>query len=99
MKKLIGISMMALFLGAATVSQAQQETKREVKQVAKKAGNKTASVASKGKSKITDKKLKTSVGPNGETVYIDNRSRYYWVDKKGKRHYINSDQLKARVDE
>ena len=97
MKKLLGISMMGIFLATASIAGAQ-ETKHEVKHAAKKAGNKTASVASKGKSKITDQKHKSMVAPNGETVYIDNRSRYYWVDKKGKRHYINSDQLKARID-
>lgn len=98
MKKLIGITLMALFLGGATVAQAQQETKQDVKKVAKKAGHKTASVASKGKAKITDQRHKDKMGPNGEAVYIDNRSRYYWVDKKGKRHYITSEQLKSRVE-
>ena len=98
MKKLIGIALMGLFLGGATVAQAQEETKQEVKKVGKKVGHKTASVASKGKAKVTDQRHKDKVGPNGETVYIDNRSRYYWVDKKGKRHYITSEQLKSRVD-
>ena len=82
----------------ATVAQAQEETKQDVKKVAKKAGHKTASVASKGKAKVTDQRYKEKMGPNGENVYIDNRSRYYWVDKKGKRHYITSEQLKSRVD-
>ena len=98
MKKLIGIALMGLFLGGATVAQAQEETKQDVKKVAKKAGHKTASVASKGNAKVTDQRYKEKMGPNGENVYIDNRSRYYWVDKKGKRHYITSEQLKSRVD-
>src|SRR6187549_1712638 len=55
---------------------------------AKKVGNKTAEVASKGKATVTDATHKDKVGPNGETIYIDNHAKYYWVDKKGTRHYV-----------
>jgi hypothetical protein len=65
---------------------------------AKKVGNKTAEVASKGKSKIVDKKYEGKAGPNGEIIYIDQYSKYYWVDKKGHRHYVTEVQLKNKVD-
>ena len=74
-----------------------QAAKRTVKTGAKKVGNKSAEVASKGKAKVTDSKHKDMVGPNNETIYIDNHSKYYWVDKKGRRHYVNESQLKART--
>ena len=100
MKKIIGIGLF-LFFGMASVSQAQdkdhtKEEKQTVNKDAKKVGNKTAEVASKGKSKVVDKTVKDRVGPNGETVYIAHDNRYYWVDKKGHKTYITSSQLKNK---
>jgi hypothetical protein len=100
MKKILGIFLMTFFLGYASTALAQDEdksTKKEVKKAAKKTGNKTAEVASKGKAKITDQKHKDKVGPNGETIYIDNHAKYYWVDKKGRRHYVTEAELKDKV--
>lgn len=106
MKKYVGIAFMSLFLGIASVGYAQDkdsEAKKDVKKVtrpikkgARKVGNKTAEVASKSKAKITDERHKDKVGPNNETIYIDNHSKYYYVDDKGKRHYVTADQLKPK---
>jgi hypothetical protein len=109
MKKLSGILYFALFLGLSSVVQAQetdessvkQEVKKggkKVKKGAKKAGNKTAEIASKGKAQVTDQVYKDKVGPNGETIYMDNHSRYYWVDDRGKRHYVTEAELKNKVE-
>lgn len=81
------------------VENAIEESTKKVKKGAKKVGRKTAEVASKGKAKITDQEHKDKVGPGGETIYIDNHARYYWVDKKGKRHYVNEAELKNKEDE
>jgi hypothetical protein len=102
MKKLIGIVMIVAGLCFSSDLQAQSTVKKVGKKVekgAKKAGNKTAEVASKGKSKIRDTEYKEKVGPNGETVYMDRENQYYWKDKKGKKHYIQSEQLKDRIDQ
>ncbi|MBC7829606.1 MAG: hypothetical protein H7122_17815 [Chitinophagaceae bacterium] len=98
MKKIVGIGIMSLFLGLSANTYAQEKVKEEVKKDAKKVGNKTAEVASKSKAKITDQKHKDKVGPAGQTIYIDNHSKYYWVDKKGHRHYVTEAALKAKVD-
>lgn len=109
MKKLTGILCFALFLGLSSVAQAQEtdesSVKKEVKQGAKKvkkgakkAANKTAEVASKGKAQVTDQVHKDKVGPNGEIIYIDNHSKYYWVDDKGHRHYVTEGELKNKED-
>lgn len=71
---------------------------QEIKKGAKKVGNETAEIASKGKSKITDQKYKDKVGPNNETIYIDRHNRYYWVDDKGHRRYVTKADLKDKVD-
>lgn len=99
MKKFFGIATFLLF-GFALSAQAQTVEKAEekIEKGAKKVGNKTAEVASKGKAKLTDQVYKDKVGPDGETVYIDNHSKYYWIDKKGKRHYATEAELKAKED-
>jgi hypothetical protein len=108
MKKIIGIAFMALFLGLGTVVGAQEKTTGEkvesgakkagkgVKKGAKAVGKKSAEVGSKTKAKVTDQVYKEKIGPNGETIYIDNTNRYYWIDKKGHKHYLPYGQLKDK---
>ena len=96
MKKIIALFAVALALGSTPSANAQEKIKEAghgIKKGAKKAGNKTAQVASKGKSKIVDQPYKGKQGPNGETIYIDNKSRYYWVDKKGHKQYLSEAEL------
>jgi hypothetical protein len=90
MKKLI---LAALFLGSVAAVNAQT-VKQDVKNDAKKVGHKTAELASKGKAHITDHRYKEKVGPNGEDIYIDKHSKYYWIDKKGHKHYVAKHDLK-----
>jgi hypothetical protein len=99
MKKLLGISILALLIGF-TSANAQDTTKKvttTVKESAKKVGNKTAELASKGKNAVTDKIYKDKEGPNGETIYIDKRSKYYWIDKKGHKVPISKYKLVDKV--
>ena len=84
---------------AQVKDEVKKDTKKvgtEVKKDAKKVGNKTAEVTSKGAAKVVDKEYKDKVGPNGETIYIDKHSKYYWVDKKGHHRYIKASALKDR---
>jgi hypothetical protein len=99
MKKLIGILTIGflLSLSISVNAQAVEKTENAVKKGAKTVGNKTAEVASKGKSRVTDKVYKGKMGPNGETIYINDHSQYYWIDKKGHRHYISEASLKTKV--
>jgi hypothetical protein len=102
MKKLIGIFLVVAGIGLATDVQAQSTVKKagqKIEKGAKKAGNKTAEVASKGKAKVTNTVYKDKVGPNGETIYIDSDNQYYWIDKKGHKHYVQSEQLKDKIDQ
>lgn len=100
MKKILSI-VAILAATSLTVPAFAQDSKVEevgkgIKKGAKKAAHKTAEVASKGKSRVTDTEHKDKVGPNGENIFIDNHSRYYWVDDKGKRHYVTEAQLKDK---
>lgn len=100
MKKLISILSICLLVGFTSANAQNKVDKvgHEIKKGAKKVGNETAEVASKGKSKITDQTYKDKVGPNNETIYIDRHNRYYWVDDKGHRHYVTKADLKDKAD-
>jgi hypothetical protein len=41
---------------------------------------------------------KTKLGLNGEPVYSDNHAQYYWVDKRGRRHYVTEAELKDKKE-
>ena len=80
-----------MMLGIVLVSQAQVDS------TVKKAENKTAELASKGKSSVVDEVYKNKVGPAGESpIYIDHSSKYYYVDKKGKKVYVSKSSLKDK---
>lgn len=98
MKKIIGISLIAVCMSMAHTGEAQtvKKVEHKVGHAAKKTGQKTAELASKGKSKVWDKTYKDKVGPNGETIYIDKHSKYYWVDKKGHKQYVEETELKDK---
>ena len=66
---------------------------KATKKTASKVGNKTAEIASKGASGITDKKFDGKVAPGGQTVYIDKNSYYYYVNKKGRHIYVKESLL------
>lgn len=102
MKKIIGIAIIAL-LGLSLPSMAQSKVKKGAskawqgtKKGVKTAGHKTAEIASKGKAKVTDKKSEVWVGPEGQTIYIDDGNKYYWINGRGKRIYVSESALKAR---
>ena len=67
-----------------------------VKKGAKKVGNETAELATKGKAKVTDKKSDEWVGPEGQTIYVDDGSKYYWINEKGGRVFVTREQLKSK---
>lgn len=103
MKKIIGIALFATMLALGNSVNAQekqttagQDIKNAGKKVGKKVGNKTAEVASKGASKVVDKTYKDKEGPNGETIFIDKHSKYYYVDGKGKHIYVAESDLKDK---
>ena len=100
---------LALFVFAAGTAEAQAVKKaakgvekgvkkgaEEVKDAAVTVGQNTAEVATKGAAEVTDERVKGKVAPNGKTVYVDDGTKYYWVDEKGHKVYIKQSDL---VDE
>ncbi|HVE60465.1 MAG TPA: hypothetical protein VNA26_01505 [Chitinophagaceae bacterium] len=66
------------------------------KKGAKAVGNETAETATKAKAKVTDKKSEDWVGPGGQTIYVDDGSKYYWINEKGARVFVSKEKLKAK---
>jgi hypothetical protein len=83
-----------LFAGVEVMAQ------ERVDSAAKKVGNKAASTAVKGVSTIKDKVYKGKIAPDGSSVYIDNKDRKYYIDKKGKKIFLKASQIRDKaVDE
>jgi hypothetical protein len=90
-----------LFAAAITVASvlAGNDTKAQgIDSTAKKVGHKTASIAVKGASKVTDKTYKGKEGPGGQTVYIDKQDKKYYVDEKGKKVYLKPSEIHDKKD-
>src|SRR5947209_4083137 len=85
----------ALFAAAQTHAKIIQDdtTGHKVGHAAKKVGHKASELAAKGASDVVDKQYKGKCGPNGETVYINNHSHYYYINKKGHRVYLKKSEL------
>ncbi len=104
MKKIVSIAVIAL-LGLSAPALAQdskvetgaKKAWKGTRKVGKKVGNKTAEVASKGASRVADKKSDEWIGPEGQTIYIDEVDRFYWVNGRGKKIYVSESALKARA--
>ena len=95
----------ALFLGAISLSVTSFAQKKDtikvnpdpaIKKTAKTIGNKTAETAAKGAAKVTDKTYASKVGPQGQTIYIDKNSKYYYINSKGNKIYVSKGLLKNK---
>jgi hypothetical protein len=109
MKKVFGLAVIAL-LGLSVPSFAQSKADKAAhgvkkgatkawkgtKKGAKAVGNKTAEVTKKGVARVTDKKSDTWVGPQGQTIYIDDLGKYYWINGRGQKIYVSESALRAR---
>jgi hypothetical protein len=98
MKKVLATALFAAVLFVAGQAQAQEKKDtstftHKVSKTATKVGNKTSELAVKGASTVVDKQYKGKCGPHGETVYINNHSKYYYVNKKGHKVYLKESEL------
>ena len=80
------------------IKNAAKKTGKAISKSAKKVANKTAELASKGKAGVIDKVYEGKQGGEGQKIYINNQSKYYWVDKKGHRHFVTEAELKDKAN-
>jgi hypothetical protein len=112
MKKVFTAALLAASLFSLTQVQAQETQKdptlgqkigKTAKKVghataktATKVGHKTSEIAAKGDAAVVDKKQANVVAPNGQSVYLNNKAQYYYVNKKGHRVYLKKSSLVAK---
>ncbi len=70
--------------------------KGKVGKTVNKVGNKTAEVSVKTASAVVDKKYDSKIGPQGQTIYINKDSRYYYVNSRGKKVFVSKARLKDK---
>ncbi len=78
------------------IKKGAQKGWKGTKKGAKAVGNETAETATKAKAKVTDKKSDEWIGPNGQTIYVDDGNKYYWINEKGGRVFVSKSKLKAK---
>lgn len=86
----------ALSLSFTSCSHKTRQVTQDIKEAADTVGHKTAELASKGAAQITDKIYDGKVGPEGQTIYIDKNSKYFYIDGKGKRVFLKKSELRDK---
>jgi len=89
MKNLIKVALVAA--GIFTFSQGQAQTHKD-----STLGHKIGKTATTVGDAVTDKRYKGKMGPDGQTIYINKNSHYFYVDKKGKRVYLKKSELRDK---
>jgi hypothetical protein len=75
-----------------------EKTESDIEKGAEKAGDKISETAAKGAAHVKDKVYVDKTGPDGQTVYIDKHSKYYYINSEGKKVYVTKMQLKDKPD-
>jgi gas vesicle protein len=80
------------------IEQGAERTESDLERAADKTGDAISEAAAKAASEITDERHDTKVGPDGQTIYIDDDTKYYYINDEGKKVYVSKIQLKDKPD-
>lgn len=72
------------------------EAKEDARENSQSLGNKIEEGAKDAAAAITDQKLDSKVGPGGETVYVDENAKYYYINNEGEKVFITKLQLRNK---
>jgi len=94
-KKVFTIALLAIGLFAAKQSHAQYSVSGSAPSNVDKDAKATKVIAVNKKT-VADKTCKGKYGPDGQIIFIDKDSHYYYLDPKGLKVYCTKDQLKSK---
>jgi hypothetical protein len=80
------------------IEQRTERTESDIERAAENTGDAISEAAAKAAAEIDDKRHDTKVGPDGQTIYISDDSRFYYVDDAGKRVYVSEMELKDKPE-
>lgn len=72
------------------------EASNEVEEDAQSVGDKVSEGAGDAAAAIKDQKVDDKVGPGGETVYLNDEAKYYYINNEGDKVFITEVQLKDK---
>ena len=80
------------------IEQDAERTESDLENAADETGNAISETAGKAAAEIDDRRHDTKVGPDGQTIYISDDDRCYYVNESGKRLYVAESQLKNKPE-
>jgi hypothetical protein len=101
MKNVIKVALVAAGIFSFSRSQAQTTPKDstlgdKISKAAKKVDQKTTELGAKAEAAIVDKKYEGKEGPGGQTIYINEHSNYYYINKKGQKVFLKKSELRNK---
>jgi hypothetical protein len=78
------------------VKQEANEAADDAEKGAQSAGDKVSEGVNDAAAAIKDQKVDDKVGPGGETVYLNEDAKYYYIDNKGDKVFIKKMQLRDK---
>jgi vacuolar-type H+-ATPase subunit H len=72
------------------------DARRNTRTGIEKVGDEISETANKAVSAIKDQLYVGKMGPAGQSIYIDNNDKYYYINEQGKKVYVSKSQLKDR---
>jgi hypothetical protein len=75
------------------------EAADDTKSTAEKVGDNISEGVNDAAAAIADKKVEGKVGPGGETAYIDDDGKYYYINNEGNKVFITKIQLRDKPDD
>jgi len=76
------------------IDRAADNTGKEIEKDSKDVENSVSEAAGNVGAEIKDKPYVDKVGPNGERIYMDRHSKYYYINAKGEKVYITKLEMK-----
>jgi hypothetical protein len=72
------------------------DARRNTRSGVEKVGDQVSETANKAAAAIKDQVYIGKTGPAGQTIYIDNNDKYYYVNEQGKKVFVSKSQLRDR---